>query len=371
MKRLFIVTITLVSITLTQAKEHSDARLSEATEQLIDRNLPNLEFKAPASCTAQIKKLIIRDIVNGKRDTEVTLGRSSLYFPIFEHFLRKYDLPAELKYIPYVETRLKPRAISPVGATGLWQFMSYTAQRYHLRTNSLVDDRYDPIRATEAATRFLQDLYVEFDDWLLALAAYNCGSGRVQRAIRLSKSRDYWKLRRYLPVQTQQYIPRFIAAAYIGEFHKEHNLKPKHYVFNFKNIKVLKIRQNQSVRLSDLAKVTDLPITTVRMLNPAYIEGVVPVNQRGNYLIFPAATIARVQRYLSKVNGRGVQEIKLVPIIPIAEVPVQPSSSSGNTMLYVPAERDSQQVWAWWAYAERFFDEHRWFAALTLEERLS
>ncbi len=359
MKSLFVGTITLVSITLTQAKVDSPVPLPEATEQIIDRNLPTLEFKVPVSQHAQIKRLIINEIVNGKKETETTLGRASLYFPIFEHFLRKYDLPEELKYIPYIETRLKTRAVSIKGAIGLWQFMPYTAQRYQLRTNDLVDDRYDPIRATEAATRFLQDLYVEFDDWLLALAAYNCGAGRVQKAVRLSKSRDFWKVQRYLPTETQHYIPRFITAVYIGEFYKAHQLKPQHYIFNFRNVKVLKLRQSESVRLSDLAKVTDLPVNTIRMLNPAYVQGIVPYNQRGNYLLLPTSTIARAQRYLSKINGRTAMEVKLIPISPIAAVPVS-ASSNGNTQLFVPAERDSQQIWNWWTYAERFFKQHHW-----------
>lgn len=370
MKRLFIATITLVAITLTNANANSHVLLPEVAEQLIDRNLPTLEFKAPASHHAQIKKLILNEIVNGKKETEITLGRASLYFPIFEHFLRKYDLPEELKYIPYVETRLKTRAVSNKGAIGLWQFMPYTAQRYQLRTNDVVDDRYDPIRSTEAATRFLQDLYVEFDDWLLALAAYNCGAGRVKKAMRLSNSRDFWKLQRYLPTQTQHYIPRFIMAIYIGEFYKAHHLKPQYYVFNFKNVKVIKIRQSESVRLSDLAKVTDLPVNTIRALNPAYIQGIVPFNQRGNYLLLPASTIARAQRYLSKINGHMALEVKLIPISPIAEVPVS-SSSNGNTQLFVPTERDSPHLWAWWAYTERFFKEQSRLNDAKMAEQLA
>lgn len=354
MKRLMIGVFMLISISLAQAKEHVDAQLFETTEHLIDRNLPTLAFTAPTRYNAKIKQLILKEIINGKHETESALGRSALYFPIFEHFLRKYDLPEELKYIPYVETRLKAHAVSHVGAAGLWQFMPYTAQRYQLRTNLLTDDRYDPVRATEAATRFLQDLYVEFDDWLLALAAYNCGSGRVQRAIRLSKSKDFWKLQRYLPVQTQHYIPMFIAAAYVGEFYEDHELKPEKYFFNFKNIKILKIRQ--SLRLSELAKITDLPINTLRLLNPAYLQGVVPAYTRGNYLILPASAMINVQRYLSTLSGRAAQEIKLTPG-PIAEVPIK--SPSGNTFLYVPAERDSQRLWLCWQYAAKFFKYDR------------
>jgi membrane-bound lytic murein transglycosylase D len=361
MKCALIVAITLAIILLTQvetqAKEREDETFAALTERIINHNLPTLAFTAPPRCSTRIKKLIIREIVNGKRETEAALGRATLYFPIFEHYLRKYDLPEELKYIPYVETRLKSRALSEVGASGLWQFMPYTAQQYQLRLNKIVDDRYDPLRSTEAAARFLQDLYVEFDDWLLALAAYNCGSGRVQRAIRLSKSRDFWKLEQYLPHQTRNYIPTFIAAVYIGEFHEAHELEPQKYVFNFKNVKILKLRQG--VRLSDIAKITDLPITTLRLLNPGYKQGIVPAYNRGNYLILPASTVAVVQRYLSKINTRAAEEVKLHPIGSIAEVQLP------DSLLTVPAQPDSEKHWRWFAYAEQMIDS-RWLAFIPM-----
>lgn len=368
MNRLIIAIITLVVITQAQAKERSHATFAEKNEQLISDNLPTLAFTAPTGYHSRIRKLILDEIVNGKHETEATLGRSALYFPIFEHYLRKYDLPKELKYIPYVETRLKVHSVSKVGAAGLWQFMPYTAQQYKLRTNHLVDERYDPIRATEAAAQLLQDLYVEFDDWLLALAAYNCGAGKVQRAIRLSKSRDFWKLQRHLPSQTRHYIPMFIAAVYVGEFYEAHELKPKTYPFNFKNVKFIKLRH--SVRLNDLAKVMDLPVTTVRMLNPGYLQGVVPSHQRGNYIILPASTFISVQRYLTKVTGSAAEEVKLIPIGPIAAIPI--SLPTEKLLLYLPAERDSQQQWAWWEYAERLFDNrNRWSFSIVKEDQLS
>lgn len=361
MERLLIVAVTLVALSYAPFKSHATKRedklFAALTERLIDDNLSNLAFTAPTHCNPRIKKLIIREIVNGKRETEAALGRASLYFPIFEHYLRKYDLPEELKYIPYVETKLKVRAMSEVGAGGLWQFMQYTAQRYQLRLNQTVDDRYDPLRSTEAAARFLQDLYVEFDDWLLALAAYNCGSGRVQRAIRLSKSRDFWKLEQYLPYQTRNYIPAFIAAVYIGEFHQAHELKPQQYVFNFKNVKILKLRQ--SVRLSDLAKVMDLPVTTLRLLNPGYTQGIIPAYQRGNYLILPKSAATIAQRYLAKINTRAAEEIKLNPMAALENVPLN------DSLLNIPARIDSERQWQWFEHAERWVNS-RWLAFIPL-----
>ncbi len=363
MKCLSVVAITLGTILLTQvesqAREKEKESFEALTERLIDHNLPTLAFTAPPRYSTRIKNLIIREIVNGKHETEAALGRATLYFPIFEHYLRKYDLPEELKYIPYVETKLKTRALSEVGAGGLWQFMPYTAHHYQLRVNSTVDDRYDPLRSTEAAARYLQDLYVEFDDWLLALAAYNCGSGRVQRAIQLSKSHDFWELEQYLPYQTRRYIPAFIAAAYIGKFYEVHELEPQKYFFNFKNVKILKLRQEMS--LQDLAKVTDLPVATLHLLNPAYKQGVVPAYQRGNYLILPASTIASTQRYLAKINARAAEEIKLQPIVAL---------QLNDSLRNVPAQPDSEKHWRWWDYVEQL-GSSGWLAFIPMQMRLT
>jgi membrane-bound lytic murein transglycosylase D len=358
MKQLIIATMTLVAILLTQTRTQAkqNARAAESTERIISRHLPTLAFTAPTHQHARIKKLIVRDLINGKHETEAALGRATLYFPIFEHYLRKYDLPEELKYIPYVETRLKVRATSSVGAGGLWQFMQYTAHRYQLRVNAVVDDRYDAIRATEAATRFLQDLYVEFDDWLLALAAYNCGPGRVQRAIRQSKSRDFWKVEAYLPAETRRYIPTFISSVYIGKFHTAHGLKSRKYLFHYKNIRILKLRQ--AARLQDLAKVSDLPVATLRLLNPAYLQGTVPVYSRGNYLILPGTAANGAQRYLTKVNGSAAEEIQLQPIELVVEgLP----EKLEDPQVPKPIQQPTPEPSGWWSYAARLAGNH-WLA---------
>ena len=177
---------------------------------------------------------IVRSYINvytqKKRDrVEVMLGLTDYYFPIFEEILDLYQLPTELRMLPVIESALNPRAVSRVGATGLWQFMYGTGRMYKLTINSYVDERRDPIASSHAAARFLKDLYSIYKDWTLVIAAYNCGPGNVNKAIRRSGGkRNYWDIYYYLPRETRGYVPAFIAATYALTYHKEHNLNPLH-----------------------------------------------------------------------------------------------------------------------------------------------
>jgi membrane-bound lytic murein transglycosylase D len=155
------------------------------------------------------------------------LGASNFYMPIFEEALEAYNLPLELKYLPVIESALNPKAVSRVGATGLWQFMLSTGKRYGLEVNTLYDERRDPVKASYAAAHYLRDLYKIFDDWNLVIAAYNCGPAKVNKAIHRAKGEtDYWKIYPYLPKETRGYVPAFIAANYIMNYYCDHNICP-------------------------------------------------------------------------------------------------------------------------------------------------
>lgn len=286
----------LVILFTFPASAHTVSQQKLMTEKLIYSNLHSLKIPFPARCSTKIKRLVLEQLTLGRRETEKTLGRSAVYFPIFEYFLKKYNLPEELKYIPFVESRMKIRAESPAGAKGLWQFMDYTAEQYRLRINELVDERFDPIRSTEAATLLLVDLYEEFDDWLLVLAAYNCGPGRVRSAIRQVGSDNYWDLELYLPRQTQNYVPSFISAVYVVSFYGQHGLHPRKYRHSFQHLKALKI--NHYTTLQTVAEITGLPLHTVSQLNPSYQQEVIPVSSRGNYLILPDSAMITFERKL-------------------------------------------------------------------------
>lgn len=220
-----------------------------------------------------------------REQVEVMLGLSDYYFPIFEQALDKYQLPLELRYLPVIESALNPRARSRAGATGLWQFMYYTGKIYGLKANSYVDDRCDPIKATEAAVRYLKDLYDIYGDWTLVIAAYNCGPGNVNKAIRRSGGhRDYWKIYYRLPRETRGYVPAFIAATYAMNYYAEHGLAPREIELPL-NTDTLMI--NKRLHLQQVADVLNIPIQQLRDMNPQYRKDVIPAVGKAYALKIP------------------------------------------------------------------------------------
>ena len=213
-----------------------------------------------------VRQFIDRYCTRLRRSVSVMLGTSNFYMPIFEEALEAYNVPLELKYLPVIESALNPKAVSRVGATGLWQFMLSTGKQYGLRVNSLVDDRRDPIRASYAAARLLRDLFRIFGDWTLAIAAYNCGPANVNKAIRRSGGlRDFWKIYPYLPSETRGYVPAFIAANYVMTYYCEHNICPM--LTNLPE-RTDTIIVDRNISLNTISKFCDINIDLLRELNP-------------------------------------------------------------------------------------------------------
>jgi membrane-bound lytic murein transglycosylase D len=200
------------------------------------------------------------------------LGLSYYYFPIFETALKAYQIPEEIKYLTIIESEMNPHAISRVGATGIWQFMFGTAKAYGLTMDNFVDERKDPIQASYAAAAYFRDAYEELGDWLLAIAAYNCGKGNVTRAIDKAGSRDFWQIRRFLPKETRDYVPAFIAAVYVMKYHKTHQIIAQAPSIN---PKIDTVMVNHFVSLTDLAKAIDYDEETLAGLNPSYKKKIV------------------------------------------------------------------------------------------------
>jgi membrane-bound lytic murein transglycosylase D len=223
------------------------------------------------------------------------MGMADLYFPVFEQILDVYDLPDELKYLAVVESALKPDALSRVGASGLWQFMLPTAKLYGLEVNSLIDERLDPAKATHAACRYFKEMYSVYGDWHLALAAYNCGPGNVNKAIRRSGGKtNFWEIFPYLPRETRSYVPLFIAAAYIMTYHCEHNLCPIQTSLSLASDTVM---VHNLLHFQQAADVLNVDIELIRMLNPQYKRGIVPGNIMPSPLKLPvSATLAYIDR---------------------------------------------------------------------------
>lgn len=218
------------------------------------------------------------------------LSANNLYMPVIEEALDLYNLPLELKYLPVIESALNPMASSSQGAVGLWQFMLATGKIYGLKTTSLIDERRDPVKSTRAAARYLKDLYDIYHDWNLVLAAYNCGPGTINKAIRRAGGeKDFWKLYNYLPKQTRGYVPAFIAANYIMTYYCEHNISPLDMKLPESTDTV---HISRPLNLQQVAAVCDINIDQLRALNPIYKKDIIPGNEEPYPLCLPTNYIS-------------------------------------------------------------------------------
>ncbi|MDR0682057.1 MAG: transglycosylase SLT domain-containing protein [Dysgonamonadaceae bacterium] len=241
--------------------------------------------------------------VDRRRNTvEYMLGMENFYFPMIEQALDENGLPLELKYLAVVESALNPVALSRVGASGLWQFMLITGKQYGLEINSLVDERRDPLKATYAACEYFKDMYRIYGDWTLVIAAYNCGSGNVNKAIRRAGGTDYWKIYPYLPRETRLYVPLFIAATYVMNYYANHQLRP---VQTNLPVAVDTVMVNQAVHFDQIAEVLSMDKELIRVLNPQYKRDIVPGNSKPRALKLPALQVyAFVEKENAIVNHR-------------------------------------------------------------------
>ena len=224
-------------------------------------------------------------LVNHRQKAQKILGRSVLYFPMFEDILRRKQLPLDLKYLAIVESALEPRATSRVGAAGLWQFMPATGRQYGLQVDDMVDERRDPLKSTEAAAVHLQDLFNKFNNWELAIAAYNSGSGRVSRAVKRARSTSYWKIRGHLPRETANYVPAFIGASYLVRYFEEHGLEQDFPSLDMQLTETISIFLE--LTFGEIAEATGTPLEIIAALNPGFPKEVIPASPKGYYFTLP------------------------------------------------------------------------------------
>jgi membrane-bound lytic murein transglycosylase D len=248
-------------------------------------------------------------LVKGREGTELMLGRRFIYFPLFQDVLFQNDLPEELKALSLVESALHNRAISRVGAMGLWQFMAPTARAYGLQVDANIDERRDTRRSTEAAAAYLKDLYKQFSNWELAIAAYNSGGGRVIRALKRGRGTTYWSIRGDLPRETANYVPAFIAASYLLEHFEKHGLSPKFPAEEL--LLTTSILVHQELSFEQVEKLTGVSMETIDFLNPAFSRKAIPASAKGYYLTLPSKVMEKVRVYLESNRPDGVSKPEL------------------------------------------------------------
>jgi LysM repeat protein len=304
------------------AKSPSNAEIIKRIQNLNT----NIDIKVTDEVTEQISALV--DL--RRRESETILGRTSLYFPIIENAIREKNLPDELKYVAVIESSLIPYTESHRGAAGIWQFMKGTAELYGLRIDKHIDERKDLIKSTDKALDYLKLLYEIYGNWTLALTAYNCGSGNLNKAIkRANGSTDYWEIQKYLPRETQKYIPRFIAISYLMNYYYEHDLQPIEPSDDLKY--AASVRVFDKVDFKKIVKEFEIDIELIKVLNPMYRKAYIPASKSGEYyLTLPKQTM---MVYMDKYD---VQDIRLAGTDSLFQqirmVSAYNSSSNGMSM---------------------------------------
>lgn len=303
------------------------------------QNEKGFEIELPFN---SIVKSYIELYTNRRRDlVERMLGMWLYYEPIFEEALAKEGMPLELKYLPIIESALNPNAVSPAGAAGLWQFILSTGRGMGLEINTLVDERRDTYKASQKAAEFLKSLYKTYGDWSLAIAAYNCGPGNVNKAIRRSGGgeKDYWEIYNYLPKETRGYVPAFIAAAYVMNYHNEHGISA---ALAKKPLLTDTVHITRRLHFNQIAEVIDLSIDALETLNPQYRKNIIPgTSYKPFVLILPSK---QVYSYLMSEQTIGQYEEENYVLRETAEPGVSRYESTSNNYIETPESTHNDSV---------------------------
>ncbi len=296
-------------------------------DSVIAYRMKLIESPIPMDYNNYVKAYV--DLYSQRRRESVSkmLGSSDYYFPVFEEILDKYNLPHEFKYLSVVESALNPNAQSWCGATGLWQFMYSTGLNYGLSINNKVDQRRDPVRATEAMCQYITNSYNQFGDWLLAIASYNCGPGWVAYAVRKGGSNNFWDIQQYLPAETRGYVPAFLAACYVFKYAPEHNLFPAEPDINYA---VERVEIEQSVSYYQLSQVLGVSISELERLNPSFKNSYVSVGYKSEYINLPQQ--AAIKFWGNKQKVYSIPEIDYSETILASSAITKPLLSSDTVL---------------------------------------
>ena len=282
-----------------RANINTDYAFDQIPDSVIARRLHSLHTVIPMTFNAEVRSYIRMYLNRMRGRLDVMLTLSEFYYPIFEEALARYDVPEELKHLTIVESAMNPLATSRVGAAGLWQFMYTTGKNYGLEVNSIIDERRDTYKSSDAAAHYIHDLYHVFGDWHLAIAAYNCGPGNINKAIaRSGGKRDFWQIYPYLPRETRGYIPAFIAATYIMNYYPEHGLHPKRVTIPLRTDTIMVER---NMLFTYVSKYTGVEMDEIRTLNPQYRIDMIPGEGNSYPLCLPTDKMGDLIRWADSI----------------------------------------------------------------------
>ncbi len=305
-----VLTDTLKTDSLTYTPVFDN--IPDHTYELVEDRLSCMESVIPLNLNTKVYGFINYFAVRNREYTRDIIQKKELYFPLFEKYLAKYNLPEELKYLSIVESGLEPRAISRAGAGGLWQFMPYTGRSYGLHQDFYIDDRFDPDQATEAACKYLKMLYGMFGNWELSLAAYNSGPGNVRKAIRRSGyKKSFWEIYKYLPRETRSYVPQFVAIAYTLNYAYEYNLVPEEMYYS---VDTDTIMVNEFINLRLLANELNVCYDDLEKLNPAVKRFAIPGTSKKYPLKIPSDKVDLLNKnrnqIIANAGAEGKEELE-------------------------------------------------------------
>jgi len=265
----------------------------ELPTELLKARLAAMDAKSPFNIEYNqgLENLIKSFLKNRRKAFANQMAVAEYYFPLFEEALAKQNVPLEIKYLAVVESALNPKAVSRVGATGLWQFMYQTGKQYNLNIDSYVDERSDPLKSSEAAAQYMTNMFTIFNDWDLVLASYNSGPGNVTKAIRRSGGQqNFWNIKKFLPQETQGYVPAFLATMYIYEYHKEHGIVPKKALVRHFATDTVMVKKEMS--FAQISNLLDIPVEQLQALNPSFKRNVIPKYEgKYHYLTLPSCKV--------------------------------------------------------------------------------
>ena len=282
-------------------------------DSVIARRLASLHTVIPMTFNSQVRSYIRMYLNRMSSRMDVMLTLAEYYRPLFEESLARYGVPEELKYLTIVESAMNPQATSRVGAAGLWQFMYTTGKNYGLEVNSLIDERRDPYKSSDAAAHYIHDLYSIFHDWTLAIAAYNCGPGNINKAIARSGGKhDFWEIYGYLPRETRGYIPAFIAATYVMNFYSDHGLRPSRINIPLRTDTVMVER---NMLFCFVSQYTGVSMSELRTLNPQYRADMIP-GEGGSYpLCLPMDKMTDLINWADTIFAYSEDSLTHTPVV--------------------------------------------------------